>query len=52
MVVVRASKQSATYADIEALPDDVIGEIVAGELFVSPRPGIRTRVPHRHCRSS
>ncbi len=37
----RASKQSATYADIEALPDDVIGEIVAGELFASPRPGAR-----------
>lgn len=38
MAVVRASKQSATYADIEALPENVIGEIVAGELYVSPHP--------------
>lgn len=30
--------QDATYADIEALPDNVVGEIVAGELTVSPRP--------------
>ena len=28
----------ATYADIEALPDHVVGEIIDGELFVSPRP--------------
>lgn len=27
-----------TYADIEALPDHVVGEILAGELVVSPRP--------------
>lgn len=31
----------ATYADIEALPDHVVGEILAGELVVSPRPAIR-----------
>ena len=28
----------ATYADIEALPDHISGEILAGELHVSPRP--------------
>ncbi len=27
-----------TYADIEALPDNVVGEILGGELVVSPRP--------------
>jgi len=31
-------KRRATYADIEALPDNVVGEIVDGELFVMPRP--------------
>jgi Uma2 family endonuclease len=28
----------ATYADIEALPENVVGEIIGGELFVQPRP--------------
>jgi len=27
-----------TYSEIEALPDHVVGEIIAGELVVSPRP--------------
>jgi Uma2 family endonuclease len=31
-------KRTATYADIEALPEHQVGEIVDGELFVSPRP--------------
>jgi len=31
---------SPTYADIEALPAHVVGEILAGELFVSPRPAM------------
>ena len=30
--------QQATYADIEALPPHVVGEILAGALVVSPRP--------------
>jgi Uma2 family endonuclease len=30
----------ATYADIEALPENVVGEILAGELYTSPRPAI------------
>lgn len=33
-----ASELPATYADIERLPPHVIGEILAGELVVSPRP--------------
>jgi hypothetical protein len=31
----------ATYADLLALPDRVVGEIVGGELYVSPRPAPR-----------
>ena len=33
-----ALRPPATYADLVALPDHVTGEIVAGELIVSPRP--------------
>ncbi len=35
------TKPPATYADIEALPEHVVGEIIDDELYVSPRP--RTR---------
>lgn len=35
---VSATKGPATYADIEALPEHVVGEILDGELIVSPRP--------------
>ena len=31
--------RSARYAELEGLPDTVIGEIIDGELVVSPRPG-------------
>jgi Uma2 family endonuclease len=31
-------RKPATYADLEALPPHVVGEIIAGELHVSPRP--------------
>jgi hypothetical protein len=31
-------RKPSTYADLEALPDHVVGEIIAGELYVSPRP--------------
>lgn len=36
-----AEKRDATYADIEALPPHVVGEIVDGQLHVSPRPTAR-----------
>ena len=36
-----AARKPATYADILALPDHVIGEILDGELVVSPRPAPR-----------
>lgn len=33
-----AGKKPATYADLEALPPQFVGEISAGELYASPRP--------------
>ncbi len=36
-----AQRIRPTYADIEALPPHVVGEIIAGELVVSPRPAPR-----------
>jgi Uma2 family endonuclease len=41
MIAERLPPRKATYADIEALPDEVVGEILAGELVVSPRPRLR-----------
>jgi len=31
-------RKPATYADLQALPPHVVGELIAGELHVSPRP--------------
>ncbi len=31
-------RKSATYADLEALPDNVVGELISGTLHASPRP--------------
>lgn len=36
-----SSSGAATYADIEVLPEHVVGEIIDGELVVSPRPRLR-----------
>ncbi len=36
-----ASPRPATYDDLLALPDHVVGEIINGELIVSPRPAPR-----------
>ena len=33
-----AAKKIATYEDLFDLPENVVGEIIAGELIVSPRP--------------
>ena len=33
-------RKPATYADLEALPPHVVGELIAGELHVSPRPAL------------
>ncbi len=37
-------KPPATYADLEALPENLVGEILDGELFTSPRPRPRHSV--------
>ena len=42
------STPTATYADIEALPPNMVGEILAGELVASPRPA----GPHAQAASS
>jgi len=34
----QSPKKTATYADLEALPPHVVGEIIDGELIASPRP--------------
>jgi Uma2 family endonuclease len=41
------TKRPATYEDLRALPDHVIGELIAGELIASPRPTI----PHARASS-
>lgn len=33
-----ASRKTDPYADLQALPDHVVGQIIDGELLVSPRP--------------
>lgn len=35
------ARKRATYADIEALPEHLVGEIIDGELYVHPRPAPR-----------
>ncbi len=42
------AKKPATYADLEALPSHVVGELVAGELHATPRPAM----PHALASSS
>jgi len=34
-------RKRATYADLEELPDHLVGEILDGELYASPRPRLR-----------
>lgn len=40
----RSGARPATYDDILALPEHVVGEIISGELIVSPRPAPRHAV--------
>lgn len=40
-------KKPATYADLQALPENMVGEIIDGELVASPRPA----VPHAQAAS-
>ena len=37
-MVARAVQRPATYADLEALPPNMVGEIVDGVLYANPRP--------------
>ena len=46
-MVARRTHPPATYADIEALPPNVIGEIVHGVLYANPRPA----TPHARAAS-
>jgi Uma2 family endonuclease len=46
--VATPAKKPATYEDLLALPDNVIGQIIDGELVVSPRPA----VPHAQAASA
>ncbi|MGH9320418.1 MAG: Uma2 family endonuclease [Vicinamibacteria bacterium] len=43
-----ARRKPATYEDLEAIPDHLVGEILDGDLFTSPRPAI----PHAHASST
>ncbi len=36
----RSDRKQATYADLEALPSNVVGEIVRGVLYANPRPAL------------
>jgi Uma2 family endonuclease len=40
-------KRGATYADLCAVPENFVAEIIGGELYASPRPAI----PHAHAAS-
>jgi Uma2 family endonuclease len=43
----KSLKRGAKYADLYAVPDNFVAEIIAGELYASPRPA----VPHAHAAS-
>ena len=47
-MLVAEKKGPATYADIEALPEHLVGEIIDGELIVSPRPAPPHAVAESH----
>ena len=36
----RSTEKPATYADLEALPSNMVGEIVRGVLYANPRPAL------------
>jgi Uma2 family endonuclease len=40
------AKRPATYEDLKALPENMVGQIIDGELIASPRPG------HGHARAT
>jgi Uma2 family endonuclease len=46
--VAKVLNRTATYEDLMAVPDNMVAEIVDGELFASPRPGR----PHAYAESA
>jgi Uma2 family endonuclease len=46
-MVAKRTDRPATYADIEALPPNTVGEIIAGVLYANPRPAM----PHARASS-
>ena len=42
----KETKRPATYADIEALPENMVGQIIDGELIAMPRPASPHAVAH------
>jgi len=44
----KALKKDATYADLVAVPDNLVAEILGGELYASPRPAF----PHARAASA
>lgn len=39
-------KRNATYDDLVELPENVVGEIIGGELYATPRPRLRHALTH------
>jgi hypothetical protein len=42
-----SARRPASYDDLLALPENMVGQIIEGELFASPRPAM----PHAHATS-
>lgn len=47
-MAVRSQTQPATYSDLEALPPNMVGEIVAGVLYAPPPSPASRRGGERH----
>ena len=40
IIMIAVKKPSATYDDLVALPENMVGEIIDGELYAQPRPAV------------
>ena len=43
LVHVGSERHRATYEDLCKVPDHLVAEIIDGQIFTSPRPGLPTR---------